>query len=80
MYTATKANVRTAVAANEKGPADALNVAFFGGSIMGLTVASMGLFGVGILFYFFAGNVETTVHAIEGFAMGASSVAIVLSR
>jgi len=37
MYTATKANVRTAVAANTKGAAEALNVAFFGGSIMGLT-------------------------------------------
>ena len=42
MYSATKANVRTAVAANEKGPAEALNIAFLGGSIMGLTVASMG--------------------------------------
>ena len=36
MYSATKANVRTAVAAKEKGASDALNVAFFGGSIMGL--------------------------------------------
>ena len=68
MYTATKANVRTAVAANEKGASAALNVAF-GGSIMGLTVASMGLFGIGILFYLFAGN-STTIHYIEGFAMG----------
>ena len=50
MYSATKANVRTAVAANDKGSSEALNVAFFSGSIMGLTVASMGLFGVGILF------------------------------
>ena len=75
MYTATKANVRTAVAANEKGPSEALNVAFFGGSIMGLTVASMGLFGIGILFYYF-GNSSETIHSIEGFAMGASSVAL----
>ena len=75
MYTATKANVRTAVAANEKGPSDALNVAFFGGSIMGLTVASMGLFGIGVLFYYFGGSPET-IHSIEGFAMGASSVAL----
>ncbi len=75
MYTATKANVRTAVAANDKGSAEALNVAFFGGSIMGLTVASMGLFGVGILFYYFGGDLKT-VHSIEGFAMGASSVAL----
>ena len=35
----------------------------------------MGLFGIGTLFYYFAGNVET-IHAIEGFAMGASSVAL----
>ena len=75
MYAATKANVRTAVAAKEKGAAEALNVAFFGGSVMGLTVAAMGLVGVGILFYYFAGDVET-IHAIEGFAMGASSVAL----
>ena len=75
MYTATHANVRTAVAANTKGTADALNIAFFGGSIMGLTVASMGLFGIGILYYFFAGDPHT-IHAIEGFAMGASSVAL----
>ncbi len=75
MYSATKANVRTAVAAKEKGAAEALNIAFFGGSIMGLTVAAMGLFGIGILFYYFAGNTET-IHAIEGFAMGASSVAL----
>ncbi len=75
MYSATKANVRTAVAAREKGASEALNIAFFGGSIMGLTVAAMGLFGVGILFYYFAGNINT-IHAIEGFAMGASSVAL----
>ena len=75
MYAATKANVRTAVAAKEKGASEALNIAFFGGSVMGLTVGAMGLFGIGILFYYFAGNVET-IHAIEGFAMGASSVAL----
>ena len=75
MYSATKANVRTAVAAKEKGASEALNIAFFGGSIMGLTVAAMGLFGVGVLFHYFAGDVKT-IHAIEGFAMGASSVAL----
>ena len=75
MYSATKANVRTAVAANTKGAAAALNVAFFGGSIMGLTVASMGLLGIGILYYFLGGTVHG-VEAIEGFAMGGSSVAL----
>ncbi len=75
MYSATKANVRTAVAANQKGPAEALNIAFLGGSIMGLTVASMGLLGIGVLYYYFA-NDKDSIHAIEGFAMGASSVAL----
>ena len=45
MYAATKANVRTAVAANQEGAAAALNIAFYGGSIMGLCVASLGLHG-----------------------------------
>jgi K(+)-stimulated pyrophosphate-energized sodium pump len=75
MYSATKANVRTAVAANTKGAAAALNVAFFGGSIMGLTVASMGLVGIGILYHFMGGTAHG-VEAIEGFAMGGSSVAL----
>ena len=75
MFSATKANVRTAVAARDSGAAAALNIAFFGGSIMGLTVASMGLVGIGILFYLFSGD-SSTIHYIEGFAMGASSVAL----
>ena len=75
MYTATRANVRTAVAANTSGASAALNIAFSGGSIMGLTVASVGLLGVGILYHYMAGSLET-IHSIEGFAMGASSVAL----
>ena len=75
MYSATKANVRTAVAANTRGAAAALNVAFFGGSIMGLTVASMGLLGIGVL-YHFMGDTSHGLEAIEGFAMGGSSVAL----
>ena len=75
MFTATKANVRTALAASEHGAAHALKTAFFGGSIMGLTVASMGLLGVGGLFLFFGGS-KTDIHVIHGFAMGGSLVAI----
>jgi K(+)-stimulated pyrophosphate-energized sodium pump len=75
MYSATKANVRTAVAANKRGAAAALNVAFFGGSIMGLTVASMGLLGIGVLYHFMGGTAHG-IEAIEGFAMGGSSVAL----
>jgi len=75
MYTATHVNVRTALAAHRKGPGAALATAFFGGSIMGLTVASMGLIGVGGLFVWF-GSSEHDIHIIHGFAMGASLVAI----
>ncbi len=46
MYAATKANVRTATAAQDHGSAKALTVAFFGGSIMGLCVAALGLIGL----------------------------------
>jgi len=75
MYTATHANVRTTVAAHEKGAADALTVAFFGGSIMGLAVASIGLLGLGALYLVFGGDPESS-YAIHGFGMGASSVAL----
>ncbi len=75
MYTATKSNVRTTTAAHEKGAPEALTVAFFGGSIMGLTVAAMGLLGLGILYLFFGGDPESS-HVIHGFGMGASTVAL----
>jgi len=75
MNTATRANVRTTTAAHTKGAAAALTVAFFGGSIMGLAVASLGLLGLGIVFYMFSSSVES-LHAIHGFAMGASVVAL----
>lgn len=75
MYAATRANARTAVAANEKGPAAALNISFLGGSVMGITIASMGLLGIGSLFIFF-GETEHDIHIIHGFAMGASLVAL----
>ena len=75
MNTATRANVRTTTAAHNQGAAAALTVAFFGGSIMGLAVASLGLLGLGIVFYMFSSDPET-LHAIHGFAMGASVVAL----
>lgn len=75
MFSATKANVRTTIAAHEKGEAEALTVAFFGGSIMGLCVASLGLIGLGILYLLFGGDPESA-HAIHGFGMGASVVAL----
>ena len=82
MYAATKANVRTATAAQEDGAAAALTVSFYGGSVMGLCVASLGLIGLGGLYFFFLGDipfanlVKEDVHALEGFGMGASVVAL----
>ena len=75
MKGATKANVRTAQAALTDGEAKALSVSFFGGSVMGLSVASLGLLGVGVFFLLFGQSVDTA-HYISGFAMGASSIAL----
>ena len=71
MYAATKANTRTAAAAQDSGAASALSISFYGGSIMGLCVASLGLIGLGGLFYFLGEG-----HYLEGFGMGASVVAL----
>jgi K(+)-stimulated pyrophosphate-energized sodium pump len=75
MFAATKANVRTAVAAHAHGQELALSIAFYGGSVMGLCVAALGLVGLGGVYWYFGGNPETT-HAIHGFGMGASVVAL----
>jgi K(+)-stimulated pyrophosphate-energized sodium pump len=50
MEAATRANVRTSEAAREGGQGPALRVAFLGGSVMGLAVASLGLLGIGLVF------------------------------
>ena len=75
MYAATKSNARTTTAAHTQGASEALTVAFFGGSIMGMTVAAMGLLGLGLLYLLF-GSDPHSAHAIHGFGMGASSVAL----
>jgi K(+)-stimulated pyrophosphate-energized sodium pump len=81
MHIATRANVRTAQAATE-GFNEAMNVAFPGGAVMGLSVVSVGLFAVSVLYWFFAGGAATgeplmaAVNILAGFSMGASSVAL----
>ena len=75
MKAATRSNVRTATAAKEGGIGPALLVAFRGGAVMGLSVASLGLVGLGI-FYFLWGQYVSTVGVISGFSMGASSIAL----
>ena len=85
MKVATKANNRTTNAA-QSGLAKALNVAFTGGSVMGLSVVGLGVLGVAGLFivYSLSGefasenslDYEKLIQAITGFSLGASSIAL----
>lgn len=74
MRAATIANVRTTEAARAHGQRKALLTAFDGGAVMGVSVASLGLIGVGVFFLLFGDPEHANV--INGFAMGASSIAL----
>ncbi|HEX5521362.1 MAG TPA: sodium-translocating pyrophosphatase [Longimicrobiaceae bacterium] len=84
MKAATKANVRTSEAARSGGAALALRIAFNGGAVMGLAVAALGLFGVGLIYYlgiyrtgaFTQAEFFTFSEVIAGYAMGASTIAL----
>ena len=83
MQAATRANVRTAAAANQEGQGKALRIAFFGGAVMGLSVAALGLLGIGGLYTVLASDaipgtndLPRFAEIIAGFAMGASSIAL----
>jgi K(+)-stimulated pyrophosphate-energized sodium pump len=71
MSIATKANCRTAQAA-VSSLGKALRVAFNGGAVMGMTVASLGILGLGTVFFLSNGNSVL----LSGYAMGASFVAL----
>lgn len=71
MSVATKANVRTANAARNKGLNGALSVAFSGGAVMGMCVSGLGLLGV-CLIYALTGD----DNILFGFSLGASSIAL----
>ncbi|MBI3630194.1 MAG: sodium/proton-translocating pyrophosphatase, partial [Candidatus Rokubacteria bacterium] len=71
MKAATRANVRTVNAANTVGRDRALSISFYGGAVMGLSIASLGIIGLGV-FYLVWGQPLV----INGFAMGASSIAL----
>jgi K(+)-stimulated pyrophosphate-energized sodium pump len=85
MRTATKANIRTASAAR-KGLNEALQVAFAGGSVMGLSVVGLALGGVAILFVgystFYVESLNNAtvmmlvLNLVSGFSLGASSIAL----
>ncbi|MTI66382.1 MAG: sodium-translocating pyrophosphatase [Firmicutes bacterium] len=82
MRVATKANVRTANAADKSGMNKALSVAFSGGSVMGMSVVGLGLLGVGSLYLVFTNGVSEVAELskaasiITGFGLGASSIAL----
>ena len=82
MKVATKANNRTTHAARE-GLAPALNVAFTGGSVMGMSVVGLGVLGLSILLIFYINqfgsdstSIKTVLNVISGFSLGASSIAL----
>jgi len=79
MRVATRANNRTTHAARSSLAA-ALNVAFTGGSVMGLSVVGLGLIGLGSLFILyqniFANDYNKLITVISGFSLGASSIAL----
>ena len=79
MRVATNANVRTTAAARIDLPT-ALNVAFSGGAVMGMTVVGVATLGLSVLYLtymgMFDGDLTRTVNALTGFSMGASSIAL----
>ena len=83
MRVATKANVRTTNAART-GMGKALEVAFAGGSVMGMGVVGLGVLGLSLLFIFYSGqfgtdtqdNLNRVITVLTGFSFGASSIAL----
>lgn len=78
MKVATKANVRTTNAART-GLAEALNIAFSGGLVMGLSVVGLGILGLSVLFIVYSSmftDVIEVINVISGFSLGASSIAL----
>ncbi len=78
MRVATKANVRTTNAARTS-LGKALEVAFAGGSVMGMGVVGLGLLGLGVLFIFYTNmgwEINKVITVLTGFSFGASSIAL----
>lgn len=71
MDVATNANVRTANAAMESGKAKALQIAFRGGSVMGMCVVGLGLLGCALVWI-----ITGDENVLMGFSLGASSIAL----
>jgi K(+)-stimulated pyrophosphate-energized sodium pump len=77
MKASTRSGVRSTEAARQGGMGEALVVAFTGGSVMGLSVAALGLLGIGLI-VLIGHRLElgVLVQYLTGYSMGASSVAL----
>ena len=75
MSAATRANMRTASAAAAYDQGKSLGTAFKGGAVMGMTVASLGIIGLGLI-WFLIPDLKTKALVVSGFSMGASSIAL----
>ena len=82
MRVATKSNNRTTNAARQNLES-ALNIAFSGGSVMGMSVVGLGVLGLGSLFLMYtvmygndSSNIKTVLNILSGFSLGASSIAL----
>ncbi len=75
MRAATRANEATTIDAKERGERAAFLTALTGGSVMGFVVASLGLMGLGALFYLFANDISL-IKIMTCYAFGASSIAL----
>ncbi len=76
MEAATRANVRACQGAKDGGTPRALKIAFEGGSVMGIAVASLGVVGLGVMYLLTKHDPTSAPIIINGFAMGASSIAL----
>lgn len=75
MSSATRANVRTTAAAATKNQGRSLGIAFKGGAVMGMAVASLGVIGLVIIWMIFK-DAAMRALVVSGFSMGASSIAL----
>ena len=77
MKASTRSGVRSTEAARQGGMGEALVVAFTGGSVMGLSVAALGLLGIGLIVLLSRSlELSVLVQYLTGYSMGASSVAL----